>query len=207
MRSLIITGEISKRQKYVENYIKDEQIPEYSIRYFDEEIKVENAKDIRQILSKRYSQKYLIVISAPLNQIAQNALLKSIEELSENVSVLISLNNLSNVLDTIKSRFFLVALSGKRDEAELDSFVLPNNTKEALLLVDNFIAKNSDLSYEEQIDKFIRIYRKELFSKYLTLEREILKVKIVTFKKILNVSNLIKTNNVNLKFALENALI
>jgi len=207
MRSYIVTGKHTLREKFILDYIKNEKIPEYSINYFNEEIKVENAKYIRRILSKKYSEKYLIVITSQLNKIAQNALLKSIEEISENVSVIISLNNLSTVLDTIKSRFFIVKLSTNINEDDIDTFTLPDTAKEAFLLIDNFISKNIDLSTEEQIDKFIKIYRKELLLTTISYKAEDLKVKLVTFKKILTVSSLIKSNNLNLKFALENALI
>ncbi len=207
MRSYIVIGNTSKREEFLNEYIKKENIPEYSITYFKDGVKIEEAKLIRQILSKKYSQKYLIVITSPLNHIAQNSLLKSIEELQENISIVISLNNLGGILDTLKSRFFLVDFKDSDTNNDAVISYSHNNLSEVFMTVDKFLFLNSSLSTEEQIDKFIKEYRKDLLTSLNTFEKKLLVKRISTLKKLLAVSNLIKNNNVNLRFGLETALL
>lgn len=207
MRSYIVIGNPSKREEFLNEYIKKENISEYSITYFREEIKIEDAKLIRQILSKKYSQKYLIVIISSLNHIAQNSLLKSIEELQENISIIISLPNLGGILDTLKSRFFIVDFKDNDTNEKTVSSYSHNSIQEIIMMVDAFLSSNSNLSSEEQIDKFIKEYRKDLLISLNTLEKVYLNKRISTLRKLLAVSTLIKNNNVNLRFGLENALL
>jgi hypothetical protein len=206
MRSYIITGDKESRDEFVSSFIKKEQIPTHSISYFDEEIKIEGAKLLRQILSKKYSGKNLIVLQE-LNLIAQNALLKSIEEISENISIIISVSDLSGILDTVKSRLFLIELAQNREFDGVGFEALLNeNISEKFQFVDNFLSSKAELVPIDVFDNFVSEYRKTFFNYLKELDKSQIKYQLSVLKKLLSIANLVKSNNVNLRFALESVL-
>lgn len=208
MRSYIIIGNQEKRDKFIEEYIREEGISDYSITYYNEEVKIIDAKRIRHTLSRKYSEKYLIIINAGINQVAQNALLKSIEELSENISIIISTKDLSTILDTIKSRFFLSNLGNEiDDDSGLEGLALGNTIAEKMLFIDKFLGENSEITTEDQIDKFINIYRKNFLQNIDSLGVDSLRYHLFALKKLISATNLVKSNNLNLRLSLESSVL
>jgi len=206
MRSYIITGDKGARDEFISSFIKQEQIPTHSISYFNDEIKIEGAKLLRQILSKKYSGKNLIVLQE-LNLIAQNALLKSIEEISENISMIISVGDLSGILDTIKSRLFLVELAQNREFDGVGFNALLNeNISEKFQFIDNFLLSNAEFVPIDTINNFVSEYRKTFFNNLKELDKAQTEHHLYVLKKLLSVANLVKSNNVNLRFALESTI-
>lgn len=203
MKNYLVLGDRQEREKFISNIIRSEKIAEYSVFYFTNEIKIEQAKQIRKILSKRYSEKTLLVL-ASINTVAQNALLKSIEEVSENVSIIISVDDLSGILDTIKSRLFLIEL-GQNKEFDGIGFeaLLSENISTKFQFIDNFLTISTESIPIDTINSFVNGYRKSFFNNLSKLNKTQIKHHLHVFKKLLLVVNLIKSNNVNLRFALE----
>lgn len=208
MKSFIITGSIEKREKFILDFIHKEKIASYYVNYFNEEITIDTARKLRNILSKKYNHKYLIVITSSINQIAQNALLKSIEELSDNLSIIISLQDLNGILETIKSRFFLVKLDSYIQEYEDSLDVsLDDDFSKAFISIDKFLLDNSTLSPSEQIDKYIVSYRKKLILELSKMKYMEVKKHINILKKLLEISRLVKFNNLNVRLGIESSII
>ncbi len=208
MRSFLLTGDIKQRNKFIDDFIVREKIASHSINTYSNEIKIKDAKEIRLTLSRKYSGKRLIIISEKINITAQNALLKSFEELCENVSIIISRPDMSEILDTVKSRFFVVNFTvSSAKETDFISSFLVDNVSEKMLLIDNFINQNPNISNEQLIDGFIFSYRKDLLLNIEKLNKESKKSHLNAIKKLLAVSNFIKFNNLNLRLGLESALL
>ncbi len=209
MRSFIITGDSVERLRYIEEFAATENIPSHSITVYSDEIKIIEAKAIRKDLSNKYSTKRLIVIDAKINLVAQNLLLKSFEELSDNVSVILSQQDLSEIIDTIKSRFFIVKL-GIPDAGDLGvqlDGILSDDLPQRLLAIDSFLNSNKDVSSGQQMDIFIQSYRKALMKVLDSNDRVALKKHTGILRKLLDVSNFVKFNNLNIRLGLESAIL
>lgn len=205
MRSFLLTGNSEDRSLFIKNFISEEKISEHNVVYFGEELNIENTKELRKLLSKRFTSKTIFVISK-INVIAQNALLKTIEELHDLVSIIVSIESPDEVIDTVKSRLFHVSAGRNKDfdfELNISKFE-SSNLGSKLEEIDQFIQKNTEDFPEEAFRKFILSYRKSLLKNkeqenYL-IHSKILKNLIVNFK-------LVKNNNVNLRLALENSIL
>ena len=207
MKSYLITGERKKREAFISEIIEKEKIPSYSIFTFIQDIKIEEAKSIRKILSKKYSVKTLIILGN-LSVIAQNSLLKSIEEISDNISIIISTDNDAEVLDTIKSRLFTIKLVDKEITEELsDNKFFGLELSDRVNFLDEYLKENSGLPPDEQAVKFIKIYREGFLKSLQTFSKEELEFHLNVLRKLLNVLKLVRGNNVNLRFALESTLL
>ncbi len=208
MRSYLIIGNSKKREKFIENFIKEQNIHSYSITKFEDKIKVKEAKEIRTIVSRKYSENTLVIIGGGINPVAQNSLLKCFEELTDNISIIISLNDAGEILDTIKSRLFTVNLYEKSDyESSSINNLLKDKFSEKLINIDKFLLENSNLNSSQLIDKFIENYRSEFFEDLDNLTKHEKKQQIIKIKRLLKVCNLIKFNNLNLRMAIESSLI
>lgn len=206
MRSHLVIGNKKEREEFILNFIRTEKVAPYSITNFIEQVQTEDAKELRKLLSKKYSAKTLFVINS-INHVAQNSLLKNIEELSENIAVIISVDNLSEILDTIKSRLFIVDLSSNSNIEDKEFLgCLSNNISEKIQTLDKFIIENSELTTEEQVKKFVVLYRNALIENLKSFNTQQVKRHIFVLKKLFFVTNLIKSNNVNLRFALESTI-
>ena len=207
MRSYIVTGERKKREAFISEIIEREKIPSHSIFTFIQDIKIEEAKSIRKILSKKYSGKTLIILGN-LSVIAQNSLLKSIEEISDNISIIVSADNDAEVLDTIKSRLFTIKLVDKEITEELsDNKFFGLELSDRVNFLDEYLKENSDLPSDEQAVKFIKVYREGFLKSLQTFSKEELEFHLNVLKKLLIVLKLVRGNNVNLRFALESTLL
>lgn len=206
MRSHLIIGEKTSREEFILNFIQTEKIAPYAITYFSEQIQTEDAKKIRKLLSKKYSEKTLFVINS-INHVAQNSLLKNIEEPSENIAVIISVDNLSEILDTIKSRLFIVDLSSNSNIEDKEFLgCLSSNITEKNQTLDKFILENAELTTEEQVKKFIILYRNTLIENLKSFNARQIRHHVFVLKRLFFVTNLIRSNNVNLRFALESTI-
>lgn len=206
MRSFLVTGDSETRDNFIKKLIADENILNHNIIYFEEEITIENAKKLKQLLSKRYSEKTIIIITA-ISSIAQNALLKTIEDIQENVSIIFSMKSASEMLDTIRSRLFLIntGINITRDDENVNiEKLMSSNPAERLSELDNHLVRKTDNSPSEVYEGLIREYRKKL----LTMSVENLSLSYLEMiKRLLENYRLVKNNNVNLRFSLESLFI
>ena len=113
MNNIILIGDRFVTDKYIENYLKENQFTSFEIEYFNNEIKIEDARIIKKKLYYKVTTKKLLVFNGKLTLEAQNSLLKNIEEAAENVYFIFSTSNEDNLLPTIRSRCSVVRLDSK----------------------------------------------------------------------------------------------
>ena len=155
---LIETDNIDRTKKSIINYAidigfnKDQLLSgnSFDFKYIESEniIKVDNIRDelLDNIyLSPRFEQKkiYLIYDASLMNQSAQNALLKTLEELPENVIIFLVATNIKRILDTIKSRCIVYY---DRDE------IIDISQYERLKYFDDFIRAICDIKFGSSVD-------------------------------------------------------
>ncbi|OGH11246.1 MAG: hypothetical protein A2857_06500 [Candidatus Levybacteria bacterium RIFCSPHIGHO2_01_FULL_36_15] len=172
MQSLILLGAEEERNEYVQNFIKDKKVKSFNVLKFDKKIKISDVRIIKKILAikEAVTEKRLVVLSEDMTIEAQNALLKTLEELPENTDVIILCSNKENLLPTIISRSFIVNLkvSGISKEEHYghdDAFLKLIGAKKeemiyfAMLLSEKISASPND----KELENFILTLRKLLF--------------------------------------------
>lgn len=220
MHSFLISSkdrdEAFKKAAYLCSKNKIDKIDIDSIN-FEKSVGIE---DIRIIQKKIYlkpikSETKAIILNAynGLTIEAQNALLKILEEPPNNTTVLLLVETVSQVLPTILSRCKSIAIDDKREkfsEKEKDqvaktlSSLSTSGTGNRLKLAQDF-----GKSREEAIiwlEKIIIILRKNIIDE-INSGKNIKSDKIRLLQKIQNTYTIIKTTNVNQRFALENLFL
>lgn len=116
MARIIAVGTPDATNAYLEKYIATQNFLPHQINRFDSKIKVEEARNIRRMLSFKFD-KLLIVLNGEITVESQNALLKCIEEADESVHLIVCSQNMDSVLPTVRSRCIEVSLG---DEGQVD---------------------------------------------------------------------------------------
>lgn len=106
MPGIILTGSESLRDSYIQNIIQEHSIETYNQHVFTETFKISHARSVKQMLATMYTpaQSYVVAIKNGITIEAQNALLKLLEELEENVFMVFSVQQRDELLPTIVSR-------------------------------------------------------------------------------------------------------
>jgi len=135
MQSLILTGGEKEREKFWQEYAKTQKISDYNIFTYIK-VKIADVREIKKKVSIKQgkSEKRLFVLSSDITLDAQNALLKTLEELPDGTQVFISIRNKDSVIPTILSRCKIVDVGFGED-------ILLNSTfeSEIVKLVDDLI--------------------------------------------------------------------
>lgn len=118
MANIILTGGKLIAGKYIEKYIAENGLREYEIDRYDDTIKIEDARRISKSLAVTIQGRRLFVVMGEMTIESQNALLKCIEEVQENVDFILYSENEENFLSTIRSRCKSIALGVDDDPDE-----------------------------------------------------------------------------------------
>lgn len=203
MNTFILIGSEEKIRVYLERFKKENNIPSYySIVY--EDFKILDARFLQKTISQKLGQneKRIFVISNPTPE-AQNAILKTIEELPEYAFVFFISNNRESFLSTILSRSRIIDLGlnvfeDKVMEKELKNLFLNNDSKKLHLIIEA-------LETELEIEKFILSLR-NIIRDFIKSGKESFTL-FILLKKINSNYSLIKSNNINRKLSLEEAVL
>lgn len=152
-----------------------------------------------------------------LTKEAQNAMLKVLEEPPEHTLLLLGVDSKEALLPTILSRCQIIELETAgvelttRDRNALSEFVetLPNMTIGERMKKAELLAKDKDKAVE-WVEKLIIIMREKVISQYKetkTLDTPATSDTPDTLKKLQTLHTLLKTTNVNPRFAIENTLL
>lgn len=202
MQAFILVGSTQKQQNYLDSFYKKHNIQPFYIHEF-RGFKILDARNLIKLLSKKLhaDDKRVVVISQPTIE-AQHAILKTIEELSEKVYTFFLCASRDNLLSTIQSRCKVIAFEVishdedtelKKDlEKTLDE---PDNTVSALLFAEKYGVEKTG------IDDVIAALRLALLQ---NIENEkATKHSFELLKKAIQLQPLIKNNNIQMRFALE----
>lgn len=191
--SFILVGDHSLEQEYVDKFIKDEQIPSYNIQEYNENFKIADARQFIKTLSVKIPQgeSRLFIIRGDVQHEAQNALLKTLEELDENTTVFFFSTNL---LPTIASRSLKVDV-GTVNQTSYDSLELDDTSTSAekLVQLDRFFSEKHPNAYSD----LILIVRKTMMDAYS--QKNLSKAKFASklLKQLISYSALVESNNLN----------
>ncbi len=209
MTSYVLTGDSDEKNKFIEKLIRDESIPSYNIFDFQEILKIPQVREIKKLLSRKAlggKMRLFIVRAATLA--AQNALLKTLEELPEDTTF-IFLDD-SNLIPTIISRCRLVNLAPKKINIDLDLLArlkrltqTGNSLSSTLILIDELLSRSPGLPFDDLVINLRVILFGRIKGDDLKNSNLILRI----LKSLYKYYPLIENNNLNRRLLLERILI
>jgi len=215
MQCLVIIGKKEDRDEYISKFVQGKNIPAYFVYRFGDIFKIADVRLLKKNISFTIPKGSFRLFILPENITidAQNALLKTIEELGDETFIFFPTNTSETLLSTIlsRSKIIWVGVFKKSEEALSDDvrfLVSAKNKKEfflsALQLADKISMKNG----AQEIERILLEMRHEI-KKQILLGQNISHVRTL-IQITLNIQNLLpllSENNVNKKFAIETALL
>ncbi|PIT89370.1 MAG: hypothetical protein COU27_00545 [Candidatus Levybacteria bacterium CG10_big_fil_rev_8_21_14_0_10_36_7] len=113
MKSFVLLGNLGLREGYIAEFISKNEIKAYNIFEYKEKLKISDVGKMKRHWSIKSNEKKLFLFWNEISADVQNALLKSVEELPENIDIILSSNTQDSMLPTILSRSFIVRLGGQ----------------------------------------------------------------------------------------------
>lgn len=202
MNGLILIGGSAQKAEYIEKILRREKIPQYNINSFAENLKIAEARDIIRKISISSSGKRIFIFESEVNLEAQNALLKTLEELPDDVFMVFC--DAKNLLPTIFSRCSIISLANPNLESlrgvseKLYVSISKKSLHGALAALDQVLE-------EKEVADLIKGLREICLA-------DAARDKNIGFNlKLLKLMNkkypLITTNNLNAKLAIERCII
>lgn len=209
MDRLILSGSPSAREEYISKFIKENKILPYHIKTFIEPLKISDAREIKRMLGLKIDdkQKRLFIIEQEPTIEAQNALLKTLEELSEESCIIFCSPNL---LPTVVSRCRTVNLGARKIEPKkeqvdqimsLISGLVEKRELHAILLFSDKWFQNDNIEDLQICARFA------LLRAISSRDYQKIKFSYKLFRTLLPPFSLISSNNLNKRIAIEKALI
>lgn len=213
MRSIVLVGQLEDQLSYLQKVKTKEKIANYNVVEFNEKVVVDTAREMKRVLSYKISdtEKKIIIVTSEVTQEAQNALLKTLEELPNNADVFFLVRSAESLLPTILSRSNIVVLHAKQ-EVVTDSSI--TQVLRDTLLVDALpypLAVVDQLSDEftlATIDNVIFSLREILLDEATSpnnSKEHTLRVYVV-LQRLQGFYSLLSNNNINIRLTLEQAL-
>lgn len=201
---IIVSLNFSQREKYFSDFLNNLGIknPHPDLLYIDDDSKlgVDEAKLVREHLSLKpfsFDKRVVLLISAhKLTLEAQNSLLKTLEEPPVMTEIILGVEKLDNLLDTVISRCEIVYLDQGKDD----------NLRVKEINIKEFIDKNITDRFK-QIEKIED--KQKFLEQLIEYERQELhqgQTSVQTLDELLTIQKWIK-NNVNEKASLEYAAL
>ena len=199
----------SFRKSFIKKIQQDNHLTNQQTIYFENEksnsIKVENIRDLVKSLNNLSQENSYIIIIDDLdeaNKQVQSALLKLFEDRSEKLIFLIFVTNPHALLNTILSRSnLIIPQNTKKRQVESKDLMQIIKTKEAIFQFTNENSK-SKTKLSKLLDDWIDFEREIIISEPKNAQK-----RINWLKSVLISRNLVKNNNVNLEFTIDNLTI
>lgn len=209
MQSAIILGTIDKTREKTKEIIKQNSVSKFDTEIFSSQ-KAIGIADIRSLQKKiflkpAYSEKKVVILESFYGATvdAQNAFLKILEEPPPNTIILVLATNLDFVLPTVLSRCSLINIFERKKLEKLEE------EKYLELLV--FLIKGEEnplviaQDYGRTKEDALELLENMIIATHTSLANNTRLGK--TIKKIQQTHTIIKTTNVNVRFALENLFL
>lgn len=150
---ILISNEIEKEVKKIKADVTSHRV----VEFIEDNFKIENAK---AVVSEAYvsetSLKYIILGANEFTSIAQNSLLKLLEEPPLNVEFIIISPTKSNLLPTVRSRLPIVQGNVIEDSVEFDISLSSIDYKDIFL----FLKENRNMKKSEAKKMVEAIYKR-----------------------------------------------
>ncbi len=200
MQSFVLVGSASKQKEYIEEFLKKHSIPSYLVVTY-ESFKISDARALQKQISLKLKEgeKRLVVLSSPTPE-SQQALLKTVEELTLENYFFFLVSSADDLLPTIISRSAIIPLSYIEvvvDDTLTQKIVKLSETN-SLSTLSDFLGGEVELS---DIEKTLLALRKIVFYSNTPLLQKIKLFKIL--KSLHSNYKFAKTNNINKKLAFE----
>ena len=218
MRSYILIGSTTARNAYLEEYITTHHVKSYDVLRFDDKVGIGDVRTIQKMLSfmPEKGQIRCITLSSTITTEAQNALLKTLEEIPSYAHIFIHSTSQESLLPTVISRCQIVTLSEAKQQLKEDGEY--EKILNALLFSDNDM---SDISipfiFEQRLQEGTRdpftieacilvirsIIKKRILSAKTSDDLYLRTTLLPLLKKLSDAYPLATNNNVNQRFSLE----
>jgi hypothetical protein len=210
MQSFIIRGESEVCYKYRANFIAEHNIAPYNILEYPDTVKIADVRALQKMLNIKRTEheKFLLSLSGDITLDAQNALLKTLEEVPDNVYIFILAGPNNELLPTVMSRCqqITVATIETSIPNTLPSFSIDAFERPTYASIAQLIDTLSDSITIREYDLFITKTRALLLS--LDLPNSVIRLQLIKFlHKLFAQYSLVKKNNVNARLAIEHAYI
>ncbi len=226
---IIVAKDKKKREAYIKDYALEQNIDFFDISIIDKSASIKTTQSIgietvKLIQQKLYFKplkspnKIIIIEDAQLlTPEAQNALLKILEEPPANTFIFLGTETRESLLPTILSRCQIIELQEEqlvlsdKTREELSNFIenLPDFSIGERLKHAEQLAKDKDKAIE-WIENLILLLHEQLLNYYMQSQKQnhtILNSQLSTLNSFQSLHTLLKTTNVNPRFAIENTLL
>lgn len=226
---IVVATDKTKRDEYLKDFYAKHTIDPFDVTILALETSVKQntqsigIEDVKQMQKKIFlkpiksEKKAIIIDEAELLTIeAQNALLKILEEPPAHTLIILSTSTKETLLPTILSRCQIIQLEeeqqaiSEKEKEELQTFLesLPELGIGERLKIAETVAKDKNKAIE-WISKLILVARENLLKKHSLETPDTFDTPdtLDTLKKLQSLHTLLKTTNVNARFAIENTLL
>ncbi len=164
---ILITNEIESEIERLEQELKPLRV----VAFFEENFKIEHAKLVTQEAYISESQtKYIIIAAIEFTTVAQNALLKLLEEPPRNIEFIIISPTKSNLLPTVRSRLPILKQSSEHTQEVLAINLAKLDYKEVFTFLKehNRVSKNEAKGLVEAL-----FYKATVVDKLILSEKQL----------------------------------
>lgn len=214
MNAVLLVGSSAAAHDYIDTYQKKHSVRTSEVVRFDQGVKIDDVRSIRKLCGQisRMGSEYMVILSGVITLEAQNALLKLLEELPENITIFVVSGTEDLLLPTVVSRCRIVTLA--KIKSTSDPFVVEKLEK--IFFVDS--SHNERLynvfhlceyveNNKEGVDVLFPCLQKfvqsSAFRSFLSKDHS-----FVRFSKMFaKTFPVIKKNNLNVKIAMETLLL
>lgn len=212
MQSALIVGSPESRNKYIDSYIQERQIPVYNVIRITETVKIALTRELKKRLSISSGGVMRVVILPPdITLDAQNALLKTIEELDAHTHILIESESRDSLLPTVVSRCTVVMLAASENIADsqslnrLATMFQEENETVKIELAMKYIDSLGTIT-EDHVKQIIMDFRELLIHTISNSKKNVRDI-LEILKSLILLYPLCQNNNVNKRMMLESVFL
>ncbi len=164
---ILISADIENEIERLQNELKPLRV----VKFFEENFKIEHAKLVTQEAYISESQtKYIIIAAVEFTTVAQNSLLKLLEEPPKNIEFIIISPTKSNLLPTVRSRLPILKTERSHERGVLDMNLAKIDYKEIFSFLKEHarVSKNDAKTLVEEI-----YYRATVVDRLILSQRQL----------------------------------
>ncbi len=164
---ILISADIENEIERLQNELKPLRV----VKFFEENFKIEHAKLVTQEAYISESQtKYIIIAAVEFTTVAQNSLLKLLEEPPKNIEFIIISPTKSNLLPTVRSRLPILKTERSLEREVLDMNLAKIDYKEIFSFLKEHarVSKNDAKTLVEEI-----YYRATVVDRLILSQRQL----------------------------------
>ena len=162
---ILIANEIESEIERLENELKPLRV----VKFFEENFKIEHAKLVTQEAYISESEtKYIIIAAIEFTSVAQNSLLKLLEEPPKNIEFIVISPTKSNLLPTVRSRLPIL----KREQNHMQESLLIDLSRVDYNEVFRFLKEHNRVSKNEAKALVEALFKRATIEEKLILSEE-----------------------------------